>query len=73
MRHVDDRAGHDRRYALDDTKLRALGWSPQHSFGEAGLKATVEWYRSNRDWWAPIKSGDYRRYYEEQYAERLRA
>jgi dTDP-glucose 4,6-dehydratase len=73
IRHVDDRAGHDRRYAVDDAKLRELGWAPQHSFGETGLRTTVEWYRANRAWWEPIKSGDYRRYYEEQYAERLGA
>ncbi len=71
VRHVDDRAGHDRRYALDDSKLRSLGWSPQHSFGETGLTETVEWYRGNREWWEPIKSGEYREYYEQQYAERL--
>ena len=73
VRHVEDRAGHDRRYALDDAKLRSLGWSPRHSFGEGGLRETVDWYRDNRAWWEPIKSGDYRRYYEEQYAARLRA
>ena len=71
VRHVEDRAGHDRRYAVDDTKLRALGWSPAHSFGETGLKETVSWYRERRDWWEPIKSGEYRRYYEEQYGKRL--
>ena len=71
VRHVEDRAGHDRRYALDDSKLRALGWSPQHSFGETGLTETVEWYRGHREWWAPIKSGEYREYYERQYADRL--
>ena len=71
VRHVEDRAGHDRRYAIDDSKLRSLGWSPRHSFGEGGLRATVEWYRDNRAWWEPIKSGEYRRYYEEQYAGRL--
>jgi dTDP-glucose 4,6-dehydratase len=73
IRHVEDRAGHDRRYALDDSKLRALGWKPRHSFGEGGLPGTVDWYRENRAWWEPIKSGEYRRYYEEQYAERLQA
>jgi dTDP-glucose 4,6-dehydratase len=73
IRHVEDRAGHDRRYAVDDAKLRALGWAPAQSFGETGLKETVEWYRANREWWEPIKSGEYRRYYEEQYAERLQA
>jgi len=71
VRHVEDRAGHDRRYALDDAKLRSLGWSPAHSFGETGLTETVEWYRERRDWWEPIKSGEYREYYERQYAHRL--
>ena len=73
VRHVEDRAGHDRRYAVDDTKLRALGWAPLHSFGEGGLAATVAWYRRNRAWWEPIKSGAYRAYYDEQYANRLKA
>ena len=71
VRHVTDRPGHDRRYSVDSTKLRHLGWTPQHSFDAGGLEATVEWYRANRDWWEPIKSGDYKRYYEQQYAERL--
>ena len=71
VRHVDDRPGHDRRYSLDDSKLRALGWSPQHAFTD-GLAATIAWYRDNRAWWEPIKSGAYREYYEQQYAERLR-
>ncbi len=72
VRHVEDRAGHDRRYALDDAKLRSLGWSPQHSFGESGLTETVDWYRDNRGWWEPIKSGEYRAYYERQYAAAAR-
>ncbi len=71
IRHVDDRAGHDRRYSLDDSKVRRLGWSPQHSFGETGLAETVAWYQDNRVWWEPIKSGEYRRYYEQQYGARL--
>ena len=71
VRHVADRPAHDRRYAVDSTKLRDLGWTPQHSFDAGGLEATVEWYRENRDWWEPIKSGDYKRYYEQQYAARL--
>ena len=66
VRHVEDRPGHDRRYALDTCKLRALGWAPRHGFAEA-LEATVAWYRDRRDWWEPIKRGDYRRYYERQY------
>ena len=71
--HVEDRAGHDRRYALDDTKLRALGWAPEHSFGERGLRETVAWYTDNRAWFDAEKSGEYRAYYEEQYAGRLKA
>jgi dTDP-glucose 4,6-dehydratase len=71
VRHVADRPGHDRRYSVDSTKLRGLGWAPRHSFDAGGLEETVEWYRENRDWWEPIKSGDYKRYYEQQYAARL--
>jgi dTDP-glucose 4,6-dehydratase len=70
LRRVDDRPGHDRRYSLDCAKLHALGWRPERSFDE-GLRDTVDWYRENRAWWEPIKSGDFRRYYEQQYAERL--
>jgi dTDP-glucose 4,6-dehydratase len=70
LRSVADRAGHDRRYSLDTAKLRGLGWAPQMTF-EDGLLATVEWYRAERDWWQPIKSGEYREYYARQYAERL--
>jgi dTDP-glucose 4,6-dehydratase len=72
LRHVQDRPGHDRRYALDSSKLRALGWEPQRRF-EEGLAETVAWYRENRPWWEPLKSGEYRAYYEQQYAERLRS
>jgi|SRR5579862_5451844 len=71
VRMVADRPGHDRRYAMDSTKLRSLGWAPRHSFDGGGLEETVEWYRENREWWEPIKRGDYRRYYETQYAHRL--
>ena len=70
VRHVEDRPGHDRRYSLDSSKLRGLGWRPQRVF-EDGLAQTVEWYREHRDWWEPLKSGEYRAYYERQYAERL--
>jgi dTDP-glucose 4,6-dehydratase len=71
VRHVEDRAGHDRRYAVDTTKLRGLGWAPRRSWDE-GIRETVEWYRDNRDWWEPIKrSGGYREYYDRQYAGRL--
>ena len=72
VRHVEDRPGHDRRYSLDSTKIRRdLGWSPERRFDE-GLAETVAWYRERRDWWEPLKSGEYRAYYERQYAERLR-
>jgi dTDP-glucose 4,6-dehydratase len=70
IRHVDDRPGHDRRYSLDDSKLRALGYAPAWTLAE-GLAATVEWYRSNRSWWEPIKSGAYLEYYRAQYERRL--
>jgi dTDP-glucose 4,6-dehydratase len=70
LRRVADREGHDRRYSLDTTKLRSLGWAPQTAFDD-GLALTVEWYRANREWWAPIKSGEYREYYERQYGARL--
>ena len=66
IRPVADRPGHDRRYAVDCTKLRALGWTPRTTF-ETGLAATVAWYRDHRAWWEPIKSGEFRRYYEAQY------
>jgi dTDP-glucose 4,6-dehydratase len=71
VRHVVDRAGHDRRYSLDTGKLRSLGWGPRHTL-EEGIRATIDWYRDNRDWWEPIKrSGGFREYYDRQYAERL--
>jgi dTDP-glucose 4,6-dehydratase len=70
LRHVDDRAGHDRRYAVDSSRIGALGWRPERSFDE-GLAETVAWYRDHRSWWEPIKSGEFRAYYERQYAERL--
>jgi dTDP-glucose 4,6-dehydratase len=71
IRFVEDRPGHDRRYAVDCGKLMRLGWQPTVGFG-AGLKATVEWYRKNESWWRPIKSGEFRAYYEAMYAKRLK-
>jgi dTDP-glucose 4,6-dehydratase len=73
IRPVADRPGHDRRYALDTAKLRGLGWAPRVPF-DAGLEATVAWYRDNDWWWRPIKEGDdaYRAYYRAQYGERAR-
>jgi dTDP-glucose 4,6-dehydratase len=67
---VSDRPGHDRRYALDTTKIhQELGWEPRHSF-EEGLKRTVEWYIENESWWRRIKSGEYLEYYKKVYLER---
>ncbi len=67
---VEDRPGHDRRYALDSTKLRSeLGWSPRHTF-EEGLAMSVIWYRSHEEWFAGCRSGAYRDYYQRHYAER---
>jgi dTDP-glucose 4,6-dehydratase len=68
IRPVADRPGHDRRYALDTTKLRRLGWAPHERFDE-GLAATVRWYRENPWWWRPIKEQDpaFREYYRQQY------
>jgi dTDP-glucose 4,6-dehydratase len=68
--HVRDREGHDVRYAIDSTKLRRLGWSPAYGAEEA-VRVTVRWYVENRSWWEPIKSGEFREYYERQYRERL--
>jgi dTDP-glucose 4,6-dehydratase len=70
LRRVADRPGHDRRYSLDTSKLRGLGWSAETSFDD-GIRATVEWYRANRAWWEPIRSGEFREYYERQYGDRL--
>jgi dTDP-glucose 4,6-dehydratase len=68
--YVADRPGHDRRYSLSSEKVRALGWAPQVRFAE-GLEQTVAWYRDNAWWWEPIRSGDYRAYYERQYGRAL--
>ena len=66
--YVKDRPGHDRRYAIDATKLRALGWSPKMNFND-GIKQTIEWYKNNEGWWKKIKSGEYLKYYKQQYAQ----
>lgn len=72
IRFVADRPGHDRRYSLDATKLRKLGWAPQVDF-QKGLELTVRWYVENSWWWQPIKDhdGDFRKFYQTQYGERL--
>ena len=72
IEYVTDRPGHDRRYSLGSEKVRALGWEARVRFDE-GLERTVAWYQDNRDWWEPIRSGDYRAYYERQYGQRAAA
>jgi len=69
VKHVLDRPGHDRRYALNSSKLRGLGWSPRVAF-EEGIAETVAWYRANEAWWRPLKSGEFLEYYKKQYAHR---
>jgi dTDP-glucose 4,6-dehydratase len=72
IRHVTDRPGHDRRYAMDCAYLQdSLGWAPKHSFEQA-LQGTVDWYLANADWCERVKSGDYMHYYERMYGNRLR-
>ena len=66
---VLDRPGHDRRYALDSSKARALGWAPRHSFEQA-LATTVDWYRTHEAWWRPLRSGQFTQYYDRQYTNR---
>ena len=70
IEHVEDRKGHDRRYSLSSDKVKALGWEAQVGFDE-GLERTVAWYRENEWWWQPIRSGEYREYYERQYGRSL--
>jgi len=71
IEYVQDRPGHDRRYSLSSEKLRSeLGWEPQVRFAD-GLERTVEWYRDNEWWWRPIRSGEYREYYEQHYGRAL--
>ncbi|MBI3861855.1 MAG: dTDP-glucose 4,6-dehydratase [Planctomycetia bacterium] len=71
IRYVADRPGHDLRYAIDCSKAeRELGWNPEVTFSE-GLRSTIDWYRANSGWVSRVKSGEYRRYYTEQYGARL--
>jgi dTDP-glucose 4,6-dehydratase len=69
IQFVEDRPGHDRRYSLDSSKIRELGWRPRFRFEEA-LEGTVRWYVDNRWWWEKLKSGEYESYYEQQYGAR---
>ncbi len=65
---VQDRLGHDRRYSLNCKKLANIGWQPKHDFHKA-MKFTVDWYNQNDEWWRPLKSGEYLKYYKEHYKE----
>ena len=70
MRFVQDRPGHVTRHAVDAAKIRKrLGWAPRHTF-EAAMRTTVDWYRDNQEWWRPIKSGEFKKYYEKQYSKK---
>jgi dTDP-glucose 4,6-dehydratase len=72
IKFVKDRPGHDRRYALDITKMKEeFDWSPKISF-EEGLRSTIKWYLENRNWWEEIINGEYMKYYEKMYGERLK-
>lgn len=71
IRHVADRPGHDRRYSLDISKIKNLGWQPQHTPEEA-VRETARWYAENEWWWRKIKSGAFKEYYERQYGNRLK-
>jgi dTDP-glucose 4,6-dehydratase len=66
MTFIEDRKGHDRRYALDINKILKLGWKPRYSFNDA-MRETVNWYRNNRWWWEKLKSGEYLEYYRQHY------
>jgi dTDP-glucose 4,6-dehydratase len=70
IEHVGDRPGHDRRYSLASDRVRSLGWEAAVGFAD-GLERTVAWYRDNSWWWEPIRSGEYRDYYERQYGRAL--
>jgi dTDP-glucose 4,6-dehydratase len=69
IRRVTDRPGHDRRYSVDSSKVARLGWTPRYPFASA-LEATVTWYREHEAWWRPLKSGEFRAWYERQYGHR---
>ncbi len=69
--YVKDRPGHDRRYAIDSSKIQnELGWKPEHDF-ENGILKTVEWYNANETWWRKVMSGEYMKYYEQNYANKI--
>lgn len=69
IEYVEDRPGHDFRYALDSSKIKELGWQPKYEFKEA-IRKTIYWYKKNRNWWKKIKSGEYLKYYKKQYGNK---
>lgn len=69
IEYVKDRPAHDRRYALNSKKVKKLGWKPRYEFEDA-IKQTITWYKTHEDWWKKIKSGEYLKYYKEQYDKR---
>jgi dTDP-glucose 4,6-dehydratase len=70
IKYVKDRPGHDRRYAINNTKITTeLGWEPSYTF-EKGMEETIQWYLDNRDWWEKVRSGEYMEYYEKMYGDR---
>ena len=72
IKHVEDRAGHDRRYSLDISKILSLGWEPNHTPEEA-IRKTVLWYIENEWWWRKVRNQEFDQYYEQQYGERLKS
>ena len=71
IKYETDRPGHDRRYAIDPTKIETeLGWKPEYNF-DTGIVKTIEWYLENEDWWKHIISGEYTNYFENMYGKRL--
>ncbi|AJS60034.1 dTDP-glucose 4,6-dehydratase [Paenibacillus sp. IHBB 10380] len=71
IRYVEDRKGHDQRYAIDPSKImEELQWKPHYTFG-IGIQETIRWYLDNREWWQRIKTGEYKNYYKQQYEDRL--
>jgi dTDP-glucose 4,6-dehydratase len=67
---VPDRLGHDRRYSVDTAKIRSLGWQPDLKFKEA-IASTIQWYQQNRLWWAKLKTGEYLKFYKQNYRKEL--
>ena len=72
IKYVEDRKGHDRRYAIDPTKLETeLGWKPKYNF-DTGIQQTIQWYLDNKEWWQNILSGEYQKYFEKMYAGKVK-